>query len=68
MGLGASSISEAPGGYLQNQPDPARYAESRETCLTSYVRGLQRGSEERRIAARIDPNFIVRDQQHSRAI
>jgi len=121
MGLGASSISEAPGGYLQNQPDPARYAESRETGLTSYVRGLQRGSEERRIAARIerlmcdfelplepgfdhesvadmqadglviverdrlviprharpyvrnlaariDPNFIVRDQQHSRAI
>lgn len=121
MGLGASSISEAPGGYLQNQPDPARYAQSRETGLTSYVRGLQRGREERRIAARIerlmcdfelplepgfdlmsvedmqadglviverdrlviprharpyvrnlaariDPNFIVRDQQHSRAI
>lgn len=121
MGLGASSISEAPGGYLQNQPDPARYAQNRETGLTSYVRGLQRGSEERRIAARIerlmcdfelplepgfdlasvadmradglviverdrlviprharpyvrnlaariDPNFIVRDQQHSRAI
>lgn len=121
MGLGASSISEAPGGYLQNQPDPARYAQSRETGLTSYVRGHQRGSEERRIAARIerlmcdfelplepgfdlasvadmqadglviverdrlviprharpyvrnlaariDPNFIVRDQQHSRAI
>lgn len=121
MGLGASSISEAPGGYLQNQPDPARYAENRETGDTSFVRGLQRDSEDRRIAARIerlmcdfelplnadinidalddvfadglaeiqgdrlvipkqarayvrnlaariDPNFIVRDQQHSRAI
>lgn len=121
MGLGASSISEAPGGYLQNQPDPARYAQDRETGVTSFVRGLQRDNEDRNIAARIerlmcdfelplgpdfdpaavadmqadglvnverdrlvmprharpyvrnlaariDPNFMVREQQHSRAI
>ena len=121
MGLGASSISEAPGGYLQNQPDPARYAETREEGRSSFVRGLQRDADDRRIAARIerlmcdfelpldpsidldaiadmqadglvivedqrlvvptqgrpyirnlaariDPNFIVREEQHSRAI
>ncbi|WP_412546909.1 radical SAM protein [Maricaulis sp. MIT060901] len=120
-GLGASSISEAPGGYLQNQPDPARYADTREEGRSSFVRGLQRDAGDRRIAARIerlmcdfelpldpridldaiadmqadglvlvedqrlqvpqqgrpyarnlaariDPNFIVREEQHSRAI
>lgn len=121
IGLGASSISEAPGGYLQNQPEPAHYAEACERGRSTFVRGLQRTAEDRSIAARIerlmcdfelplhpsidiaslndmqadglvsikgqrltvppqgrayirnlaariDPNFIVRNEQHSRAI
>lgn len=54
IGLGASAISEAPGGYVQNQPDPALYAEALENNASALVRGRRRTVEERRAGARIE--------------
>jgi len=53
LGLGASSISEAPQGYLQNQPDPARYAEAVADSGEAGARGLTRTVEDVAVAARI---------------
>jgi oxygen-independent coproporphyrinogen-3 oxidase len=53
IGFGASSISEAPQGYAQNIPDPARYAEALATEGSAIVRGVTRSWREGRIGERI---------------
>lgn len=54
IGLGASAISEAPCGYVQNQPDPALYAQALEDHESPMIRGRGRSDEERRAGARIE--------------
>ncbi|WP_300531198.1 oxygen-independent coproporphyrinogen III oxidase [Maricaulis sp.] len=54
IGLGASAISEAPGGYVQNETDPAVFAEALENGQSALVRGRGRSVEERRTGARIE--------------
>lgn len=53
IGFGASSISEAPQGYAQNIPDPARYAEAMASDGSAIVRGVARSWREGRIGERI---------------
>lgn len=53
VGFGASSISEAPQGYVQNIADPARYAEAVEAGRSAVARGLARSWREQRLAARL---------------
>ncbi|WP_203291569.1 oxygen-independent coproporphyrinogen III oxidase [Maricaulis parjimensis] len=53
IGYGASSISEARQGYIQNLTDPARYAAAIEAGEPVLVRGLTRTEEECETGARI---------------
>lgn len=53
IGFGASSISEAPQGYAQNIPDPARYADAIDMQGSAIVRGVARSWRERQVGERI---------------
>tara|TARA_R110000868_G_scaffold375440_3_gene639984 strand:+ start:20281 stop:21618 length:1338 start_codon:yes stop_codon:yes gene_type:complete len=54
IGLGASSISDAPGGYAQNIPDPTLYSDAVLAGAPVAVRGLARGATDTRIGRRIE--------------
>ncbi len=54
VGLGASAISEAPQGYVQNQPDPTGYARAVQANGHAGCRGLARSTEECDLGARIE--------------
>lgn len=54
LGLGASAISETAQGYVQNNPDPTRYAEAISATGGALLRGLERTAADRKIAARIE--------------
>ena len=53
IGFGASSISEAPQGYAQNIPDPARYADAIGAQGSAVVRGVARSWRERQVGERL---------------
>lgn len=54
LGLGASAISEAPEGYAQNAPDPVRYGEAVMQTGSALIRGLERSTDDRAVASRIE--------------
>lgn len=54
IGLGASSISSYPGGYVQNDPVAALYADKIEKSLSPVVRGLPLTPSDRAVARQIE--------------
>lgn len=54
IGLGASAISDAPGGFVQNETDPARYANAIEADLPAIVRGVERSEDDGIVGERIE--------------